>query len=150
MPFHEIDVILGLNWLSTHNILLDYKNRTLIFPPHKLTPRNDVKLSLITGAQAGDCLRHGYQGYVVFFSVHAEVEEGITEIPVACDFLEVFLTEISRLPPEREVEFAIDLVPGAGPISKAPDCMAPNEIAKLKKQLEELSEKNFIQPSVSP
>ncbi|XP_028791647.1 uncharacterized protein LOC114747477 [Neltuma alba] len=112
MPFHEIDVILGLNWLSIHNILLDCKNRTLIFPPHKLTPHTEVKLNLITGAKAGDCLRHGCQGYVVFFSIHAEVEEGITEIPVVCDFPEVFSTEISGLPPEREVEFPIDRVPG--------------------------------------
>ncbi|XP_028772935.1 uncharacterized protein LOC114730075 [Neltuma alba] len=150
MPFHDIDVILGLNWLSTHNILLDYKNRTLMFPPHELTPRTEVKLNLITGAQAGDYLRHGCQGYVVFFFVHAEMEEGIIEIPVVCNFLEVFSTEISKLPSEREVEFAIDLLPGAGPISKAPYRMAPNEMAELKKQLEELLEKNFIRTSVSP
>ncbi|XP_028806055.1 uncharacterized protein LOC114760913 [Neltuma alba] len=100
MPFHEIDAILGLNCLSTHNILLDCKNRTLIFPPHELTPHTEVKINLIMRAQAGDYLKHGCQGYVVFFSVHAEVEEGVTEIPVVCDFLEVFPTEISGLPPE--------------------------------------------------
>jgi hypothetical protein len=66
------------------------------------------------------------------------------------EFPEVFPDDITELPPEREVEFAIDLVPGMSPISIAPYRMSALELGELKKQLEELLEKQFIRPSVSP
>ena len=66
------------------------------------------------------------------------------------EFPEVFPEDISGLPLEREVEFAIEIIPGAGSVSKAPYRMAPNEMIELKKQIEELLEKGFIRPSVSP
>ncbi|KAL6326991.1 hypothetical protein AAG906_012675 [Vitis piasezkii] len=60
------------------------------------------------------------------------------------------LQDLPGLPPEREVEFTIDLVPGTGPMSKAPYRMAPVELKELKVQLQELLDKGFIRPSVSP
>ena len=66
-----------------------------------------------------------------------------------CEWLITFPKDISGLRPEREIEFSIDLVPGAGPISIAPYRMSPIELAELKKQLEELLDKQFIRPSVS-
>ena len=62
----------------------------------------------------------------------------------------VFPNEVPRLPPSRDVNFAIDLVPGVGPVSMAPYRMAPAELAELKKQIEDLLEKRFIRPSASP
>jgi len=58
--------------------------------------------------------------------------------------------EVPGLSPDREIEFAIELVPGTAPISKAPYRMAPAKLAELKKQLQELLDKGLIQPSVSP
>ncbi|MCI53339.1 RNA-directed DNA polymerase (Reverse transcriptase), partial [Trifolium medium] len=58
--------------------------------------------------------------------------------------------DVSDVPPEREVEFSIDLVPSTSPISMAPYQMPASELKELKKQLEELLEKKFIRPSVSP
>ena len=58
--------------------------------------------------------------------------------------------DVDCLPPEREVEFAIDLIPGTGPIFMAPYRMSPLELSELKKQLEDMMEKQFIRPSVSP
>ncbi|MCI69594.1 cellular nucleic acid-binding protein, partial [Trifolium medium] len=72
------------------------------------------------------------------------------ELPVVCEFPDVFLEDVSDVPPEREVEFTIDLVPGTSPISIAPCRMSASELNELKKQLEELLEKKFIRPSVSP
>jgi len=66
------------------------------------------------------------------------------------EFLEVFPDEILDVPPEREVEFAIDLVPGTKPVSMAPYHMSASELAELKKQLEDLLDKKFVRPSVSP
>ena len=62
----------------------------------------------------------------------------------------VFLEEILGLPPKRELDFTIELVPGAVPISKAPYRMNILELNELKSQLKELIDKNYIRPSVSP
>ena len=72
------------------------------------------------------------------------------EIPVVREFPDVFLDDIAGLPPEREVEFTIDLIPGTEPISIPPYRMAPAELRELKAQLEELLSKGFIRPSISP
>ena len=66
------------------------------------------------------------------------------------EFLEVFPDEIPYVPPEREVEFSIDLVPGTRHVSMAPYMMSASELSELKKQLEELLKKKFVRPSVSP
>ncbi|XP_074299067.1 uncharacterized protein LOC141630090 [Silene latifolia] len=62
----------------------------------------------------------------------------------------VVTDEIPGLPPQRDIDFGIDLKPGAGPISKAPYRMGPKELEELKKQLEELLDKGYVRPSVSP
>ena len=61
-----------------------------------------------------------------------------------------FPNDIAGLPPEREVESTIDLIPGTEPISNPPYRMAPAELRELKAQLEELLSKGFIRPSISP
>ncbi|GJR79527.1 putative nucleotidyltransferase, ribonuclease H [Tanacetum coccineum] len=70
--------------------------------------------------------------------------------PIVNEFPNVFPEELLGLPPEREVEFTIELVPGAEPISKAPYRMAPLDLQELKEQLQELLDRSFIRPSVSP
>ena len=69
---------------------------------------------------------------------------------VLCDYADVFPDSLSGLPPQREIEFVIDLVPGAEPVSKAPYRMAPAELKELKVQLQELLDLGFIRPSHSP
>ena len=71
---------------------------------------------------------------MILSSLGVETEVSMCDLPVVKEFPE----DISGLPPEREIEFSIDLVPGAGPISIAPYWMSPIELAELKKQLEEL------------
>ncbi|WVZ80621.1 hypothetical protein U9M48_028080 [Paspalum notatum var. saurae] len=74
----------------------------------------------------------------------------IKKIPVVCEFPDVFLEEPPVLPPDRDVEFRIELVPGTAPISKRPYRMAPDELKELKTQLQEQLDKGFIRPSSSP
>ena len=74
----------------------------------------------------------------------------LEDIPVVRDYPEVFPEELPGLPPIREIEFGIDLIPGSHPLSKAPYSMAPTELEELRKQLEELIEKGFVRPSISP
>jgi hypothetical protein len=77
-------------------------------------------------------------------------EAKLEEIPIVCDFVNAFPEELPGLPPNREIEFTIDLLPGKRPISKAPYRMAPLELRKLKEQMQELLDRGFIRPSVSP
>ena len=74
----------------------------------------------------------------------------IEVVPVVKEYRDVFPEELLGLPPEREIEFGIELVPGTTPISKTPYRMAPVELVELKIQLEELLAEGFIRPSISP
>ena len=90
----------------------------------------------------------------MFFALLASLDlfekQAMGELPVVCDFPEVFPEDVSDFPPEREVEFSIDLVPGTSPVSMAPYRMFASELKELKSHLEDLLEKRFIRPSVSP
>ncbi|GKD26897.1 putative nucleotidyltransferase, ribonuclease H, partial [Tanacetum coccineum] len=77
-------------------------------------------------------------------------EPKLEDIPVVRDFPGVFPEDLSGLPPSREVEFRIDLIPGAMPVAKSPYRLAPTEMQELSNQLKELQEKGFIRPSSSP
>jgi hypothetical protein len=74
----------------------------------------------------------------------------LEEIPVVREFADVFPDELTVMPPDRDVEFVIELQPGTAPISKRPYRMPPKELAELKTQLQELLDKGYIRPSSSP
>ncbi|MCI46144.1 RNA-directed DNA polymerase (Reverse transcriptase), partial [Trifolium medium] len=86
----------------------------------------------------------------MFASLKLESGVKMEELLVVCEFSDVFPGDVSDVPPEREVEFTIDLIPGTSPISMAPYRMSASELKELKKRLEELLEKKLIRPSVSP
>ncbi|GJX53424.1 putative reverse transcriptase domain-containing protein [Tanacetum coccineum] len=77
-------------------------------------------------------------------------EPKLGDIPIVRDFEDVFPEDLSGLPPQRQVEFRIDLVPGATLIAKSPYRLAPSEMQELSGQLQELQDKGFIRPSHSP
>jgi hypothetical protein len=76
--------------------------------------------------------------------------KSLEDIKVVCDYPDVFPDELPGMPPDREVEFVIDLLPGTAPISKRPYRMSSDQLIELKKQIKELLEKGFIRPSSSP
>src|ERR1043165_9153975 len=88
--------------------------------------------------------------FLLMATLSVESQAVIANFLVVCDFSEVFPDEIPSAPPEREVEFSMDLVPGTRPISMAPYRMSASELAELKSQLEDFLEKKFVRPSVSP
>ena len=94
-------------------------------------------------------LRKGWQGYLAYVVETGKEGTLVDEIPVVREFPDVLLNVIAGLPPEREVEFTIDLIPGTEPISIPPYRMAPAEFRELKAQLEELLSKGFIRSSIS-
>ncbi|GKF84519.1 hypothetical protein Tco_0249417 [Tanacetum coccineum] len=77
-------------------------------------------------------------------------EKRLEDVPIVQNFPEVFPEDLSGLPPARQVEFQIDLVPGVAPVARAPYRLAPSEMKELSEQLKELSDKGFIIPSSSP
>jgi len=82
---------------------------------------------------------------------HAEkmsTTEKISRIPVVVEYADVFPDEIPELPPSRDVDFSIDLIPGAGPVSMASYRMAPAELAELKKQIEQFHH-SLIKPKLN-
>ncbi|GJZ10721.1 putative reverse transcriptase domain-containing protein [Tanacetum coccineum] len=77
-------------------------------------------------------------------------EKRLEDVPVVRDFPKVFPEDLPGIPPARQVEFKIYLVPGAAPVARAPYRLAPSEMKELLEQLQELSDKGFIRPSSSP
>jgi hypothetical protein len=74
----------------------------------------------------------------------------LEDIKVVNEYSYVFLDELPGMPPDRDIEFSIELLPGTSPISKRPYRMDVKDLAELKKQIEELLSKGFIRPSSSP
>ncbi|GJU45441.1 putative reverse transcriptase domain-containing protein [Tanacetum coccineum] len=121
----SFDVVIGMDWLSKYHarIICDEKFVHILINGETLIIRVMEKKS----------------------------DEKILEyIPVVREFLEVFPEEPPGLPPIRQVEFQIDLIPGAAPVARAPYRLAPSEMQELSNQLQELSDRGFIRLSTSP
>ena len=148
MPFSHLDVVLGMDWLSSNHVLLDCSKKSLTFG--SCDSNSPEPVSQNTESPSVSSLKGGIRGCMVLFSSAVEEKRELSQMPVVREYPEVFPEEICDLPPEREVEFSIDLIPGASPISIAPYRMAPVELAEVKKQVEELLERRFVRPSASP
>nr|GFC39013.1 putative reverse transcriptase domain, aspartic peptidase domain protein [Tanacetum cinerariifolium] len=105
---------------------------------------------IISALQARTLLSHGCEGFLATIHDTTSDVPSIHDQPIVSEFPDVFPDELPGIPPVREVEFNIELILGAEPISKAPYPMAPIELKELKDQLQELLERGFIRPSVSP
>jgi hypothetical protein len=78
------------------------------------------------------------------------LSKSIFTLPVVCEYPDVFPDDLPGMPPDRDIEFIIELQPGTAPISKRPYRMPPNELAELKIQLQDLLDKGLIRPSALP
>ncbi|KAL5815789.1 hypothetical protein ACOSQ3_024167 [Xanthoceras sorbifolium] len=156
LPFHEFDVILGMDWLTRHRVVIDCELKRVTLRTvdgaeiTMVGERRDFLSNVISATAACKLIRKGCEAYLAQVVDFRKVNAEIQNIPTVCDFADVFPEELPGLPPQREVEFVIDVVPGTSPVSIAPYRMAPAELKELKIQLQELLEKGFIRPSVSP
>jgi hypothetical protein len=128
------DIILGTDWLIIHQAVIDIAARAI--EVHSPTC-GETTLYLPDQGCTRSC-------------AFTMIESPVEKIPVVCDYPDVFPDELPGMPPNRDIEFAIELQPGTAPISKRPYRMPPTELAELKKQLQELLDKGFIRPSTSP
>ncbi|XP_027348078.1 uncharacterized protein LOC113859530 [Abrus precatorius] len=142
LPLSQLDVILGMDWLAGNHVLLDCREKTLIFGASML------KILRLLSQSAWENTVNA-KAFMVMFSMEAESVVETEYIPVVRDFLEVFPKDVYELLPEREIEFTIDLIPGTNPISVAPYRMLPVELAEVKKQVEDLLQKRLVRPSVT-
>ncbi|XP_052725916.1 uncharacterized protein LOC128194373 [Vigna angularis] len=154
LPLKDLEVILGMDWLNTNRILTDCGAKELIFP------EEDEEDLGVTLGQLKEDIMEGASCFLIMTHEDREAEAISFERSsnnkhsggqsVVDEFPDVFPDEVPELPPVREVEFTIDLVTTAAPISVQPYRMAPAELVELKKQIEDLMDKKFIRPSVSP
>ncbi|XP_016185713.1 uncharacterized protein LOC107627391 [Arachis ipaensis] len=142
LPF-DLHMILGFDWLSKNRVLLDYFERSIRFMPEG---ENEavVAAGYYLNSVMVHCSGEECQGYILLTANASGDTQNLDQIPVVRDFSEVFPEDIPEFPPQREIEFVIELVPGAGPVSIAPYRMAPIKLVELKTQLEELLNKRFI------
>ncbi|KAI3726505.1 hypothetical protein L1987_66302 [Smallanthus sonchifolius] len=106
--------------------------------------------NVVSMIKAADYLRRGCEAYLVYVIDKCKEVKELDDVPVVRGYPEVFPEDLPRIPPDREIEFRINLVPDAQPVAKAPYRLAPVEMKELMAQLDELLEKGFIQPSISP
>ncbi|XP_073294566.1 uncharacterized protein [Primulina huaijiensis] len=152
----EFDVILGMDWLAKNHALVDCHGKTVtIKAPHQekllLHGKTKERKTILSASQTWKAMKIGEEVYLAILSeVKEETTLELEEILVVQEFLHVFPEELLGIIPDREVEFEINLIPGAAPISKVPYRMAPAELKELKDQLQELWDKKHIRPSASP
>ncbi|KAL0534284.1 hypothetical protein IC582_028573 [Cucumis melo] len=152
----DFDVILGMDWLAANHASIDCSRKEVTFNPplmasFKFKGGGSKSLpQVISAIRASKLLSQGTWGILASVVDTREVDVSLSSEPVVRDYPDVFPEELPGLPPHREVEFAIELEPGTVPISRAPYRMAPAELKELKVQLQELLDKGFIRPSVSP
>jgi hypothetical protein len=125
-----IDVILGIDYLTKYDLVISCAKRmvTLTSPQGE---RIEVNVSMPAEEEA--------------MLNHLE-EKSLEHIRIVCEYPDVFPEELPGMPPDREIEFSIELLPGTAPISKIPYRMDVKDLVELKKQIEELLEKSFYSP----
>ncbi|XP_058775725.1 uncharacterized protein LOC131650000 [Vicia villosa] len=146
LPLSGLDVILGMNWLESNYVHINCYDKSV----HFSTPDEERETEFLSARQLNDLVKDEALVFSLMASLSTENQAVIDKLQVVRDFPKVFPDEIPDVPPEREVEFSFDLVPGTIPVSMAPYRTSPSELTKLKKKLEEFLEKKFIRPSVSP
>src|ERR1044072_4757161 len=145
LPLEQLDIILGMNWLGFNQVHINCFAKTVIFLEEASV--EDMTMSV---KQMNLAVNDGVVVFMLYSLTEAKGKAKSDGLPVVNEFPKVFPEDISEFPPKWEVEFTIDLIPGTSPVSMAPYRMSASELSEMKKQLEELLEKKFIRPSVSP
>jgi hypothetical protein len=129
-----IDVILGIDYLTKYDGVIPFAKSmvTLTSPQGE---RIEVNVSMPVIAEA---------------MVNQLEKKSLEHIRIVCEYLDIFPEELPGMPPNHDIEFSIELLPGTAPISKRAYRMDVKDLIELKKQIEELLEKCFIRPSSSP
>ena len=143
LSFKEFDVILGMDWLSRHQVMVDCRMKRVTLRTLNedevtfIGERSNHLSNVISAATARKMVRKGCEAYLAYVIDMVKERPSVSDIPTVSDFPDVFPKELPRLPPQREIEVTIDVVPGATPASITPYRMAPVELKELKLQVQE-------------
>nr|GEX15856.1 putative reverse transcriptase domain-containing protein [Tanacetum cinerariifolium] len=157
----SFDVIIGMDWLKTYHavIVCDEKIVRVPFGNETLIIRcngsnNGTQLNIISCTKTRKYMLKGYPVFLANITTKMindkSEEKRLENVPIVRDFSEVFPEDLPGLPSTRQVEFQIDLIPGAAPVAQVPYRLAPSKMKELSDQLQKLSNKGFIRPSSSP
>src|SRR5436189_6430430 len=127
-----LDIIPGMDWLVKYKCIIDCATKSI-----QLTHPDGQQVEYKSTAKVAD-------------SIQLNQAQVVEEIRIVSEFPDVFPKELLAMPPDRDIEFFIELVPGTAPIYKRPYRMDANQLAELKEQIQELLDKGFIHPSSSP
>ncbi|GKF01090.1 putative reverse transcriptase domain-containing protein, partial [Tanacetum coccineum] len=163
VPLGSFDIIIGMDWLTKYHGVIIYDEKIvrvpfgremLIFQGNGNNQMEESRLNIISCTKAQEYLSKGCDVFLVHITTKEvkEKSEGkrLEDVPIVRYFLEVFPEDLWGIPPARQVEFQIDLVPGAALVARAPYRLAPSKMKELAEQLQELSDKGFIRPNSSP
>ncbi|GJX42212.1 putative reverse transcriptase domain-containing protein, partial [Tanacetum coccineum] len=159
----SFDAIIGMDWLVKYqamimcaekNIRIPWGNETLIVRDDGSNQGYEARLHVISYTKTQEYMLKGCPVFLANVSTketedHSE-KKRLEGVPIVRDIPDVFPEDLPGLPPTRQVEFQIDLIPDAAPVARAPYRLAPSEMKELSEQLKELSDKGFIRPSSSP
>ena len=146
LPFHEFDLILGMDWLSKHRAIIDYDKKTVVLRCSDQSEvivhgvRSGPMSNVISAMQARRLMRKECEAFLALVLDFKRGQIELENILVVKDFPNMFPEELP----------GIEILPRTAPTSRAPYKMAPTELKELKIQLQELLDKGFFQPSVSP
>ncbi|GJV41753.1 putative reverse transcriptase domain-containing protein [Tanacetum coccineum] len=159
----SFDVIIGMDWLAKYHavivcdeklVCVPFGDKTLIFHGDGSNNGHESRLNIISCTKTQKYLLEGCPIFLAQVTMKKaedkSKEKQLEEVPIVQYFLEVFLEDLPGIPPTRQMEFQIDLIPGAAPVARAHYRLAPSEMKELSDQLKELSDKGFIRPSSSP
>ncbi|GJY75931.1 putative reverse transcriptase domain-containing protein [Tanacetum coccineum] len=161
--YYDFDAIIGMDWLAKYQAIIvcakkivriPWGNETLIVRGDGSNRGNEIRLNIISCTKTQKYLIKRCQVFLAHVTTKKEEdkskEKRLEDVPIVRDFPKVFPEDLPGLPLTRQVEFQIDLVPGAAPVAHAPYRLTPFEMKELSEQLKELSDKGFIRPSYSP
>ncbi|GJV62488.1 putative reverse transcriptase domain-containing protein [Tanacetum coccineum] len=159
----SFDVIIGMDWLANYHVVIDcakkivripWGNETLIIHGDRSNWGNETRFNIISCTKTQKYMLKGHHVFLAHVTIKETKdksgEKRLEDVPIVRDFPKVFSKDLPDLPSTQQVEFQIDLIPGAAPVARAPYRMAPSKMKVLSEQLQELSDKGFIRPSSSP
>ncbi|XP_070023033.1 uncharacterized protein [Nicotiana sylvestris] len=143
----DFDVILGMDWLSPYYAILDYHAKTVTLAMWGLpqlewreTPGHST--SRVISYVKGRCMvKKGCLAYLAYIRDFSAQVPSMNSVPIVREFLDMFPTDLSGMPPDKDINFCIDLTLGAQPISNPPYCIDPVEFKELKEKLQDLLDK---------
>ena len=149
MDMSEFDVILGMDWLTAYKVVIDYERRRVtayMQDGTRVVFQGDKHDILPQTVYESRC--HGQlASWLASLTIEDEVRPDLDLPRVVCEYEDVFPDELPGLPPQRVVDFGIELHPGTSPISMTPHRMAPVKLQELRVQLQKLLDKGFIRTS---